>query len=144
MAQQKYFYAIVNNFSLIMRTKIITSINSLLNQKILDLLKFNLSQTSPGYTRLQWKPFENTGVGVGGGVDRNEQYLFPTMFSPFGGLSAIFTNFEIVICKLLQFGSAENLSFGKGLKHLQTTNYKRLKVMRFVFDSVENIGPLVV
>ena len=35
--------------------------------------------------------------------------------SPFVELSAIFISFEIVVCKLFQFGKVENLSFGKGL-----------------------------
>ena len=32
-------------------------------------------------------------------------------------LSAIFIKSEIVVCKLFQFGSVKNMSFGKGLRH---------------------------
>ena len=36
-------------------------------------------------------------------------------FYPFWDISAIFIKFEIVVCKLFEFGSVKNLSFGKGL-----------------------------
>ena len=39
------------------------------------------------------------------------------VFYLFGVLSAIFIKFEIVVCKLFQFGRVQNLSFGKGLIH---------------------------
>ena len=39
----------------------------------------------------------------------------PSVFYPFWELSAIFIKFEIVVCKLSQFGRVQNLSFGKGL-----------------------------
>ena len=38
------------------------------------------------------------------------------VFYPFGELSAIFIKFEIVVCKLIEFGRVYNLSFGKGLR----------------------------
>ena len=38
-----------------------------------------------------------------------------SVFYPFGKLSTIFTEFEIVVCKLFQFGQSEIMSFGKGL-----------------------------
>ena len=50
-------------------------------------------------------PFENT-VGKGE-IARNEQFpfFFPTVFSTFlEKLSSIFVKFEIVVCKLFQFG----------------------------------------
>ena len=37
-----------------------------------------------------------------------------SVFYSFGELSAIFTKFEIVVCKHFQFGSVKKLSFGKG------------------------------
>ena len=37
------------------------------------------------------------------------------VFYPFGELSAIFIKFKIVVCRLFQFGSVKNLSFGKEL-----------------------------
>ena len=41
--------------------------------------------------------------------------FFRSVFYPFGKFSAIFTKFEIVVCKLFQIGWVYNLSFGKGL-----------------------------
>ena len=38
-----------------------------------------------------------------------------SVFYPFRELSAIFIKYKIVICKLFQFGTVLNLSFGKGL-----------------------------
>ena len=40
-----------------------------------------------------------------------------SIFYPCGELFAIFIKFEIVICKLVQFGRVQNLSFGKRLKN---------------------------
>ena len=37
-----------------------------------------------------------------------------SVFYPFGQLSSIFVKFEIVVCKLFQFGRVENLSSGNG------------------------------
>ena len=54
---------------------------------------------------LQYKSFENI-IGRGE-IAHNEGFLlFPSVFYPFGELSAIFIEFEIVVYKLLQFGSA--------------------------------------
>ena len=51
-----------------------------LHSKSLALIKLTLSQTSPGFTCLQLKTFENT-VGKGE-IARNEQFFpFPTVFS---------------------------------------------------------------
>ena len=38
-----------------------------------------------------------------------------SVFHPFGELSAFFITYEIVVCKLFQFGKVKILSFGKGL-----------------------------
>ena len=63
---------------------------------------------------LQYKPFENT-VGKGE-IARNEQFLlFPQCFLPVRRIFAICIKFEIVVCKLFQFGRVHNLLFGKGL-----------------------------
>ena len=53
---------------------------------------------------LQYKSFETT-VGKRE-IARQEQFLlFPhSVFYPFGELSAILIKFEIVVCKLFQFG----------------------------------------
>ena len=49
------------------------------------------------------KPFENT-VGKGE-IARNEQFLlFPVFSTRLDKLAAIFVKFEIVVCKLFQFG----------------------------------------
>ena len=39
-----------------------------------------------------------------------------SIFYPLRELSTIFTNFKIVVCKLFQFGTVKNLSFGIGLR----------------------------
>ena len=44
-------------------------------------------------------------------------FLSHSVFYPFGKLSANFIKFEIVVCKLFQFGSIQNLSCGKGLNY---------------------------
>ena len=44
--------------------------------------------------------------------------FFHSVFYLFGELSAFFIEFEIIICKLFQFGRVKNLSFGKGLQYL--------------------------
>ena len=63
--------------------------------------------------------------GGEGEIARNEQFLLfsSTVFYPFGDLSAIFVKFEIVVCKLFQFGRVQNLSSGKGLRQ------RKLKVL---------------
>ena len=71
-----------------------------------------LSQTSPGFYVSTVQIFENT-VGKGE-IAHNEQFLLsPSVFYPFEELSAILIKFEIVVCKLFQFGRVQNLSFGK-------------------------------
>ena len=55
------------------------------------------------FTCLQHKSFENA-VGKGE-IARNEQFLlFPQCFLPVWKTFAIFIEFEIVVCKLFQFG----------------------------------------
>ena len=46
-----------------------------------------------------------------------------SVFYPSGEFSAILMNYKIVVCKLFQFGSVSNLSFGKGFTK-QNTNTK--------------------
>ena len=90
-----------------------------------------------------------------------------SVFYQSGELSAIFIKFEIVVCKLFQFGNVQNLSFGKrsnknfllfinclkvsikllsGLTLYQTTHFglanfelKVAKISQLGPDSVENI-----
>ena len=61
------------------------------------------------FTYLQYKSFENT-MGKGE-LTRYEQFLlFPLCFLlPFGGVSAFFFEFKIVVCKLLQ--DRKNINF---------------------------------
>ena len=55
---------------------------------------------------LHIKSSENT-VGK---IARNEQFfLFPKCFLPVGEVSAMFIKFEIVVCKLFQFGPVQNI-----------------------------------
>ena len=75
-----------------------------------------LSQTSPGFLRVCSTNLLKT-------LWEEEKLLVMSNFSfshsvfcPIRKLSTIFINFEIVVCKLFQFGRAQNLSFGKGLR----------------------------
>ena len=88
-------------------------------RKILDILCENSRGPNP-FPNKPWllrfcsqKYFENT-------VGKEEIAIspFPSVFYLFRELSAIFIKFEIVVCKLFQFGRFFNLLFGKGLKHL--------------------------
>ena len=81
---------------------------------------YTFSKQALVFTCLQYKTFENTVEK--GEIARNKQFLlFPTVFSVrLGELSVIFSKFEIVACKLLQFERVENVSFGKGLKVFQS------------------------
>ena len=55
------------------------------------------------FTFMQYTSFENTVDKKE--ITRNEQFLlFSSVFYPFGELSVIVIKFEIVLCKLLQFG----------------------------------------
>ena len=58
------------------------------------------------FTCLKYKSFVENTVGKGE-IAGNEQFLlFPlSVFYPFEKLSAIFVKFEIVVCKLFQYGS---------------------------------------
>ena len=60
------------------------------------------------FTCLQYKPLGNT-------VGKGEIAFSHSVFYPFVELSANLIPFEIVVCKLFQFGKVQNLSFGKGL-----------------------------
>ena len=63
---------------------------------------------------LLYKSFENTVEKEE--IAQKEQFLFfPKSFYLFGELPAIFIKFEIVVCKLFEFGRVQNLLFGKGL-----------------------------
>ena len=75
-----------------------------------------LSQTSPGFlhvcsTSLLKTPLEKEKLLV----TSNFSYSH-CVFYPLGELSVIFIKFEIIVCKLFQFGRVQNLSFGKGLR----------------------------
>ena len=63
-----------------------------------------------------------------------------SIFYPFGKLSTIFTELEIVVCKLFQFGQSEIMSFGKGLNmadlHGQISMFWTLI---FQFNSIDSV-----
>ena len=62
-----------------------------------------LSHTMTPFDTLRNKPFENT-VGKGE-IAHNEQFLlFPQCFLPIWITFCHFVKFEIVVCKLFQFG----------------------------------------
>ena len=76
-------------------------------------LAWSQSHLTLTYTCVQNKSSENT-VGKGE-IDHNSNFSFScSIFYPFGEVSAIFIKLEIVVCKLFQFGRAQNLLFGKG------------------------------
>ena len=54
-------------------------------------------------------------------------------------LSALFIQFEIVVCKLFQFGRVQNLSFGKGLygKTQDEICQQTRRVLIFILQEVE-------
>ena len=99
-----------------MEKMLVTNIFSLSHNvfKSSFLRSFILSQTSPDFYCLQYKSFLKT-------MWEKEKLLVASNFSSshsvfnlFEELSAIFIKFEIVVCKLFQFGRVHNLSFGKG------------------------------
>ena len=56
------------------------------------------------FTCLQYKSLENNVRK--GEIANNEQFLFShSVFYPFGEFPAVFIKFEIVVCKLFQFGN---------------------------------------
>ena len=58
-----------------------------------------------------------------------------SVFYPFGEITAIFIKFEIVVCKLFEFGIVSNLSFGNrinGRLEFCTNWYKILKIFRLI------------
>ena len=55
-----------------------------------------------------------------GEIARNEQFL---LFRPFRKVSAMLIKFEIVVCKLFQFGRVQNLLFGKGLSNHEKESF---------------------
>ena len=97
---------------------------------------------------LQYKPFENTAGK--GEIALNEQFfLLPQCFLPVLRTSSIFIKFEIVVCKVFQYGRVVNLSFGKGLKDkmlaltklkgFADNKFKVAKMVISVFDREGNI-----
>ena len=56
--------------------------------------------------------------------------FYHSVFCPFGKVSVNFIKFKIVICEFFQFGRVLNLSFGKGLTHYQTTNFRLFQTER--------------
>ena len=65
--------------------------------------QLTLSKQAPGFMCLQFKPFEKTGKDVA----RKEQFLLfqQYFYQHLGEFSTIFIKFEIVVCKLFQYGT---------------------------------------
>ena len=98
-----------------------------------------LSQTSPRFYTSAMQLFFKT-------LWEKEKLLVTSNFSfshnvfyPFGELSTIFIKPETVICKFFQFGSIQNLSFGKGLTHNFSLHTSRKKVF-LLFTKRQNFG----
>ena len=88
-----------------------------------NLAPLTLSQTSPGF-------FVSANTSLLKTLWEKEKLLVTSNFSlshsvfyPFGELSPIFIEFEIVVCKLFQFGSFLILSFGKGFRSICMTGW---------------------
>ena len=56
----------------------------------------------------------------------------------FGELSAIFNKPEIVVCKLFQFGRVQNLSFGKGLRVLNSRDFV-IELMHILCEIIDRL-----
>ena len=66
-----------------------------------------------------------------------------SVFYPFGELSAIFIQFEIVVCKHFDFGRVKDLSFGKGLSRaICTCLWVLTKAMCKILTSIKFKGVL--
>ena len=85
-----------------------------------------LSQTSPGFymsaKQVFWK-----------------HYIKRSVFYLFGKFSAILIKFEIVICKLFQFGRVYNLLFGKGIN--KSENCYRSFIIQALLLMIPTNGP---
>ena len=86
---------------------------------------------------LQYKSFENT-IGKGQ-IAHNERFLLFPVFSTHLENSTIFIKFELVICKLFQFGNVKNLSFGNGLTLSQTANFRLFQTKRVLQTTISNV-----
>ena len=81
--------------------------------------ELTLSHTSPCFTCLLYKFFENT-VGKGA-IECNKQFLlFHGVFYPFEELSAIFIKFKNYLLQTLSVWKSMNLLFGKAFRIIQT------------------------
>ena len=100
-------HAIFNSISVILRWPVHLS--------ILSWSSFNPFPNKPWFLRvcstsLLKTPWEKEKLLV-----TSNSSFSHSVFYPFGELSAILIKFEIVVCKLFQFGRVQNLLFGKGL-----------------------------
>ena len=79
-----------------------------------------------------------------GEIARNDNFSFShSVFYPFRELSAIFIKFENVVCNLFQFGTVQNLSFGKGLVGL-TIHFKLFAFVSISIYLVLNDGVRII
>ena len=99
-----------------------------------------LSQTSPDFyisaVQVFWKHWEKEKLLITSNFSFSDSFFLPVL-----EVFAIFTKFEIVVCKLFQFGRVYDLLFGKGLvkqqisvclhwKHFQTTTWMWFKLAK--------------
>ena len=76
-----------------------------------------LSQTSPGFTCLQYTSLENT-LGKEEIACNKQFLLFPQCFLSFRRTSLIFIKLKIVVCKPFQFGGLEFVVWERVNQHL--------------------------
>ena len=108
--------------------------NTIIRARFPVLLQKHTIWTSPFLSLFSLTPFPNKPwflhvchTSLLKTLWEKEKLLVTSNFSFFHNVSyhfhelfAIFMKFEIVVCKLFQFGREENLSFGKGLTHSHT------------------------
>ena len=90
-------------------------------------LFLTFSQTSPDFNVSAVKVFGKYCRGKRE-IARNEQFLlFPVFSTILENFPPFSKKFQIVVCKLFQFGRLQNLSFGKGLIVWKACNYSTFK-----------------
>ena len=66
-----------------------------------------------------------------------------SVFYPFGEHSAIFFQFQIVVCKLFQFGKVQNLLFGKGITEISKWScVVSYQLTAYMYGKTSSFNPL--
>ena len=91
-----------NSVRMLVRTIIYIFMNGFRNN-LTQLFSVTLCHTSPGFYCLQYRPLKTLWVKEKLLVTSNF-FLTHSVFCRFRELSAIFVKFEIVVCKVFQFG----------------------------------------